>query len=279
MYKTKSKKRAWCKSIALIPVFIAAICVFSTKIIAQNDLNTLQTNESVGNPVTDNDRMITPEQSVSKKEKSPTPFSSENQNHFAQKSDTLKTAISPVAMNVLYIGIENPLAIAISGITCDKISATISQGTISKVSACEYIAKPVTPGKATVTVYAEIDGKKTFATAMDFRVKTLPVPVAKVAGKTGGNIDKDLLLSQKGIVAELENFLIDLRYVITQFVLEVATDEGVRTMVSNSPVFTDEQKQLINSLKKGQKVIFSHIKAKSTTGRTIDLMDMVFSIE
>jgi len=65
MYKTKSKKRAWCKSIALIPVFIAAICVFSTKIIAQNDLNTLQTNESAGNPVTDNDRMITPGKGVS----------------------------------------------------------------------------------------------------------------------------------------------------------------------------------------------------------------------
>ena len=49
MYKTSSKKRAWCKSIALIPVFIVAICVFSTKIIAQNDLNTLQTNESAEN--------------------------------------------------------------------------------------------------------------------------------------------------------------------------------------------------------------------------------------
>ena len=61
MYKISSKKRAWCKSIALIPVFIAAFCVFSTKTIAQNDLNTLLTYESVENPVADNDRIITPE--------------------------------------------------------------------------------------------------------------------------------------------------------------------------------------------------------------------------
>ena len=59
--KEKSKKRAWCISLALIPVFIAAICVFSTKTIAQTGVNTLsgQTTGSVANPVTDNDRMIT----------------------------------------------------------------------------------------------------------------------------------------------------------------------------------------------------------------------------
>lgn len=49
MYKITSKKRAWCKSIALIPVLIAAIFVFSTKIIAQN----------VKSPVTDNSLIIT----------------------------------------------------------------------------------------------------------------------------------------------------------------------------------------------------------------------------
>jgi len=37
MYKTSSKKRAWCKSIALIPVFIAASCVFFNKDIKNND--------------------------------------------------------------------------------------------------------------------------------------------------------------------------------------------------------------------------------------------------
>ena len=72
MTKTTSKKGAWCRSIALIPVFIAAFCVFSTKTIAQNDLNTLLTYESVENPVPD-DRTATPEMDVPK-EKIPTVF-------------------------------------------------------------------------------------------------------------------------------------------------------------------------------------------------------------
>ena len=62
MTKTTSKKRVWCSSIALIPVWIAAICVFSTKTIAQQDMSVLlaETNESVEMPVQDDNRMITP---------------------------------------------------------------------------------------------------------------------------------------------------------------------------------------------------------------------------
>jgi len=50
-------KMQWCRSIALIPVFIAAICVFSTKTIAQNNVNAL--NGGIENPISDKNRMIT----------------------------------------------------------------------------------------------------------------------------------------------------------------------------------------------------------------------------
>jgi len=57
MYKTILKKREWCKRVALIPVFIAANCVFSVGVFAQNNVNTL--NGGVENTNTDKDRMIT----------------------------------------------------------------------------------------------------------------------------------------------------------------------------------------------------------------------------
>ena len=61
MTKTTSKKGAWCRSIALIPVFLAAFCVFSTKTFALNEPSTLFTYESVENPIMDNERMEIPE--------------------------------------------------------------------------------------------------------------------------------------------------------------------------------------------------------------------------
>jgi len=58
MTKTTSKKRALCSSIALIPVFIAAICVFSTKTVAL-DMNVLseQTIGSIEISTQDNSKL------------------------------------------------------------------------------------------------------------------------------------------------------------------------------------------------------------------------------
>jgi beta-lactamase regulating signal transducer with metallopeptidase domain len=49
MTKTTSKKRVWCSSIALIPLFIAAIFVFSTKIIAQDNAPAASSEATVAN--------------------------------------------------------------------------------------------------------------------------------------------------------------------------------------------------------------------------------------
>ena len=65
MTKEKSKKRAWCRSLALIPVLSVAICAFSSKNIAQND--PMLPNGSVVNPFTDDGQMITPGKGVSQK--------------------------------------------------------------------------------------------------------------------------------------------------------------------------------------------------------------------
>jgi hypothetical protein len=68
--KRTSKKRIWCSIVALIPVIIAAIFVFSTKIVAQGDTNTLpeQTDRSAGSMVQNNDRMIFPKKGASQEQ-------------------------------------------------------------------------------------------------------------------------------------------------------------------------------------------------------------------
>ena len=61
--KTTSKKRVWCSSLALIPVFIAAIFIFSTKTIAQHDMHVPleQTGINIEMPVQDNPPKVTPD--------------------------------------------------------------------------------------------------------------------------------------------------------------------------------------------------------------------------
>ena len=187
-----------------------------------------------------------------------------------------QTVISPTKMNVLYIGVENPISISMSGVGPDRIQASISNGTITR-SGNEWIAKPATAGNATLTTSATVDGKPV-TKQMDFRVKMLPTPIAKVGGRAGGNIDKNALAAQSGVNAELEDFLFDLRYVVTQFTLQVNTTAGERNEQSTNAAFTDRQKSLINGLTRGNKVIVTNIKARTPGNPVVDLRDIVFTI-
>ena len=190
-----------------------------------------------------------------------------------------QVAISPVKMNILYIGVDNPVTIAISGVSdAEKVSATISQGTLIKVAGGEYIAKPATTDVAKISVFAEIDGQKKAMGDMEFRVKLLPVPEARIFGKSGGSIEKDVLLAQPGISAYMGDFLFDLRYTVTQFTIVVSTpQDGEKSLASNTAAFTAEQKNLFASLYKGTKVSFTNIKARGPDG-VKDLRDLVFTV-
>jgi len=194
----------------------------------------------------------------------------------ARNGDFPQVAISPVKMNVLYLGVDNPLIIAVSGVPAEKVSATISQGTLIRLSGSEYIARPANRDEATVNVFAEIDGQKQSMGSMAFHIKTIPIPVATIAGQSGGNIEKSVLELQKCLLVDLGGDF-DLRFEITQFHVSISTPEGERSMPSNSSDFTDAQMTLLSSLTKGQRVIFSNIKARGPFG-VIDLRDMVFSI-
>ena len=82
--------------------------------------------------------------------------------------------------------------ISVPGFSAGEISATITNGSISaiKKSSGEYIARPSKKGKASVTLYAKIDGKRTKMGAVEFRVKEVPPPKAKVqlAKQAGGSL-------------------------------------------------------------------------------------------
>ena len=186
-----------------------------------------------------------------------------------------QTVISATKMNVLYIGVDNPISVSMSGVPMEKISVSMTNGSITK-SGNEWIAKPASSGTAKITASASVEGR-TLTGSQDYRVKMLPRPIAKVGGKPGGTIDKNVLVSQTGVLADMEDFLFDLRYAVTQFNLEVVTAQGLRTLQSSSAAFTPEQKNFLNGLTKGQQVIISGIKARGPDG-VRDLIDIVFKI-
>ena len=181
-----------------------------------------------------------------------------------------KTAVvSPVNMNILYLEVDNPLQISVPGFSAGEITASISNGSISakKKSAGEYIARPSKKGKASVTLYAKIDGKKTKMGSVEFRVKEVPPPKAKVqlAKQAGGSlvIEKMQLVNSGGVLAELKDFdFKGVRYLITSYRLTgMYKGEQMKEDVKG-PAFSEKMINIIKNTKSGNTITISNIQAK-----------------
>jgi gliding motility-associated protein GldM len=186
--------------------------------------------------------------------------------------------VSPTKMNVFYIGVDNPVDISVAGVPANKVFPTINNGAISK-NGNSWVVRPRSTGKATVTVTAEIDGKRKTMANMPFRVKDIPNPVAKVGGKKFGPIGKNELLAQSVVFAEIEGFDFDAPFRVTDFVVS-ATIHGFRQdELAHNNKITEAQRTLIRNLSKGDKVYFDDIKAVGPDGRSRELPTLTLKIQ
>ncbi|MBK6644109.1 MAG: hypothetical protein IPG39_24255 [Bacteroidetes bacterium] len=108
------------------------------------------------------------------------------------------SVVSADKMNVLYIGVENPMSISVPGVADANVTASVTGGGVTivkdaKNGSSKYIAKATTQGEATVSVNAKLDGKNVPMGQFKYRVKRVPDPVAMINGKKGGPINKSEL--------------------------------------------------------------------------------------
>lgn len=189
--------------------------------------------------------------------------------------------IAATKMNVLYLGVDNPLDISIPGVPPDKVSATISRGSIKLVTSGSYVAQPGA-GITTcdITVYAEGEGRRKQAMGTKtFRVKKVPPPFPKVIGVTGKSVEKNQLAASLGVVAEMpQDFDFELKYRVVGFKLSSTIGGFLQERESTSSRFTEEQKKIINSLRTGNQVALTDVKAVGPSGEVVELTDMVLKI-
>jgi hypothetical protein len=191
------------------------------------------------------------------------------------KDKNLVTAIAPTKMNVLYIGLENPVTIAASGYESSELTVKIDNGTVEGKDGM-YIVKPSQPRLANLVVSA--NGKEIQKSV--FRVKFVPDPVTKVAGIKGvGAIKKDLLLKQEGVVAEIENFDFDLRFKIVEFTVSTVVNGYATDRVIKGNKFSEQQLELIKKVEPGAKVYIEGIKTVGPDGMIRQLVPIVLIIK
>jgi gliding motility-associated protein GldM len=187
-------------------------------------------------------------------------------------------------MNVFYIGVDNPVDVSVAGVPPEKVSVSITGGgSINKVNGSTYNVRVKTPGKVTVTAIADLDGKKVNMGTKEFRVKTVPDPIAVVGNDPknmkGGVIQANILLAAGGVKAILENFDFDLSFKVTEFAVSATIKGYDQTYSSNGAAFTPQQQQLIKQVGSGKKVYIEDVKAQGPDGSVRKLGSISYKLQ
>jgi gliding motility-associated protein GldM len=189
------------------------------------------------------------------------------------QGSSMDAVVAATNMNVLYLGIANPVEVAVPGVLSDKVTITVSNGTIKKVSN-GWDVFPANTGEVVLTI--SVSGKK--IADKTFRVKTIPSPVAVFAGKNAGTVSKSEVLKVEALEAILPDFAWDINFKINSFSLLMSDESGDRMEFARDNRITERMKSLLTSLQRGQTIAFTDIKATGPDGRTVALNPILLKI-
>jgi gliding motility-associated protein GldM len=190
--------------------------------------------------------------------------------------------VSPTKMNVFYIGPDNPVDISVPGVPSDKITAVLTPagfGSISKSAGGGYVVRVNRAGKCQIAVTADFNGKKQNMGAVEFRIKSVPDPVASVLGMDGGEVGKERLGAASTVDAKMKDFDFDLKFTVEAFRVSAKIGAYFVEEVSQNNRITQNMKQnIFSKVTKGNKVYFEDIKARGPDNKPRSLGVLLFKI-
>jgi gliding motility-associated protein GldM len=182
--------------------------------------------------------------------------------------------VSAVNMNVLYYGISNPVEIAVPGITSDKVTATINNGTINRTAT----GWEIIPGSLNECIVSVFSNNKKVADKT-FRVKSIPAPIAVFAGFYSGTTSKENAAKNGRLEAKIIDFDWDIKFTIVSFTMLFKDGAMDKELFAKGNTLTEEMKSQISELTRGQSISFKDIKVLAPDGRIKELNPIIITIE
>ncbi|GAB4094085.1 gliding motility protein GldM [Flaviaesturariibacter terrae] len=183
-------------------------------------------------------------------------------------------------MNVLYIGVDNPVTIAASGGGDDKVQASIigGGGSINRVAPGKYVVR-VSSVTDNAKIQVMVDGK--VAGVSEFRVRTIPTPTATVGGyASGDNINAGTFRAQAGVGAYIKDFPFELKYTVTSFTLTMDTEDGdIVEAPCTGNTWSPKAQAALKGLTAGRTVTIDAIRAQGPDGVSRKLPSLVYYIK
>jgi len=183
--------------------------------------------------------------------------------------------VAPLWMNVLYGGVDNDVRIAVPGVASTNVTATMTNGSLTRKGNDIWVAKPAgTAKEAVISVSAKmVDGRTQEMAKTNFRVRPLPdpKPYLTVEGNPlpfdGGALSKAALINVNVAEAAIDDGILKMAFTVLRF--EVSTTDNMGATVkelSDGARFSDRQKALIRSLSRGKTVLIRGMVTRGPDG-------------
>lgn len=193
-----------------------------------------------------------------------------------KKNYSIKTnpvvTITPLKLKILYVGVKNPISVKVYGIPENKVKLSISYGEVKKVVNGEWeVIVHSNQNKTHISASAIIDGKTIKLGTSEFLIKRVPNPTAEIAGSTGGQINKNILLGSGAIITNMNDFEFNLNFEITSYTFSTIINGDWIPKNVRGNIFSNEIKSIIRNGKRKQKFFFENIQGRGPDGTTRSL--------
>ncbi len=198
---------------------------------------------------------------------------------FSQKYTVVEPSatVSADLTRMLYAGYNNPISVSVPGVPLNKISASMTNGTLTANGAGKYIARPAKIGQdAVITVTSTNTGRPQTMGTFTFRVRKLPDPTPFIDIKDdqgnpsrfkGGNMYKASLMAAESIGAAIDDGILDIGFRVLSFETVFFDNMGnAKPLASDGARFSAAQKDQFRRLSRGRRFYISRVTAVGPDG-------------
>ena len=195
--------------------------------------------------------------------------------NFTQKYNVIApptgATVAADLMNVLYAGFDNPISVTAAGGNAG-VHLTMTGGSLVQRGPGKYTARPAKVGEhVTFTVSGTVNGKAQNMGQFTFQVRKLPDPTAFIQVGAdrfrGGRIAKGSIIGAHGLGAAIDDGLLNIPFRVLSFETVFADRMGnFRPEPSAGANFTENQRNLMRELRRGQRFYISKVRAIGPDG-------------
>jgi GldM C-terminal domain len=192
---------------------------------------------------------------------------------FTSKLFAQSVVLSCSKMNIVYVGVDNPINIAVENILNENLIISASNGSLMRNKNDGYIFRPDTPGKICMIFIISKNKKgiiKNHGT-MALRAKRIPLPILKLNNKSYGFMTKETFDSLQRFQIILENFDFNVRYVLKNYTLQALG----KTINVSGDLLTKEAKQFVQQLPPCTSLLIKNIEVSLYDNKEIQYLENI----